>query len=367
MANIATTSTSGTVTALMSDVVNYNWIVDTDASNHMVYNLSMMNQHKDLRDQGTLKVNLPIGGQVPIGHVGSLQWKGPGDSKDNQEPTDATDGSSSDTRPIGRPVVGQSDSSNYQVFCNFQRSDIQDSQSWLEVVGEILSFGPLEVPCAMLRLGFFWVMTNLVFRAQGLERRNSNENVEQEAPQVSADPLADQVTNAEFRASFQVFAQAMTNQSNKKVVVPVNPNVVCEKSFQELKDRLTSTLVLTLPKGSDGFVVYCDASKIGLGCVLMQNGKVIDYVLRCANDDMVDSKADHDRCLAVLTQSGKLAGGDVKVTDKAMTSREDEDAIDVEGSDQAPNTPKEVEESPRKSTTEELQIPKEGLLLFQSW
>ncbi|WMV25252.1 hypothetical protein MTR67_018637 [Solanum verrucosum] len=46
----------------------------------------------------------------------------------------------------------------------------------------------------------------------------------------------------------------------------------CEKSFQELKDRLTSTLVLTLPEETDGFVVYCDASRIGLRCVLMQNG-----------------------------------------------------------------------------------------------
>jgi len=51
----------------------------------------------------------------------------------------------------------------------------------------------------------------------------------------------------------------------------------CEKSFQELKDKLTSALLLTLPKGTDGFVVYCDASRIGLGCVLMKNGEVIAY------------------------------------------------------------------------------------------
>ncbi|WMV30062.1 hypothetical protein MTR67_023447 [Solanum verrucosum] len=35
--------------------------------------------------------------------------------------------------------------------------------------------------------------------------------------------------------------------------------------------------VLTLPDGTDGFVVYCDASRVGLGCVLMQRGKVIAY------------------------------------------------------------------------------------------
>ncbi|WMV25474.1 hypothetical protein MTR67_018859 [Solanum verrucosum] len=44
----------------------------------------------------------------------------------------------------------------------------------------------------------------------------------------------------------------------------------CEKIFQELKDRLTSAHVLTLLEGADGFVVYYDASRIGLGCVLMQ-------------------------------------------------------------------------------------------------
>ena len=49
----------------------------------------------------------------------------------------------------------------------------------------------------------------------------------------------------------------------------------CEESFQLLKDRLTSAPVLTLREGTNGFVVYCDASRVGLGCVLMQHGKVI--------------------------------------------------------------------------------------------
>ena len=54
----------------------------------------------------------------------------------------------------------------------------------------------------------------------------------------------------------------------------------CERSFQELKNKLTSAPVLTLPEGLEGYAVYCDASGVGLGCVLMQHGKVIAYASR---------------------------------------------------------------------------------------
>ncbi|GJR97600.1 putative nucleotidyltransferase, ribonuclease H [Tanacetum coccineum] len=53
-----------------------------------------------------------------------------------------------------------------------------------------------------------------------------------------------------------------------------------EKSFEELKQRLVSSPILTLPSGSGGFQIYSDASKKGLGCVLMQHGKVIAYASR---------------------------------------------------------------------------------------
>ena len=54
----------------------------------------------------------------------------------------------------------------------------------------------------------------------------------------------------------------------------------CEKSFQELKDRLTLAPVLKLSRSGEGYVVYCDESLVCLGCVLIQEGKVIAYTSR---------------------------------------------------------------------------------------
>nr|GEY76392.1 putative reverse transcriptase domain, aspartic peptidase domain protein [Tanacetum cinerariifolium] len=53
-----------------------------------------------------------------------------------------------------------------------------------------------------------------------------------------------------------------------------------EESFEELKQRLVSAPILTLPSCFGGFQIYSDASKKGLGCVLMQHGKVIAYASR---------------------------------------------------------------------------------------
>jgi hypothetical protein len=51
----------------------------------------------------------------------------------------------------------------------------------------------------------------------------------------------------------------------------------CQASFEELKKRLTSAPMLILPDISKTFDIYCDASWYGLGCVLMQDGKVVSY------------------------------------------------------------------------------------------
>jgi hypothetical protein len=51
----------------------------------------------------------------------------------------------------------------------------------------------------------------------------------------------------------------------------------CNEAFQTLKKLLTTSPVLAQPDISMSFDVYCDASGTGLGCVLMQEGRVISY------------------------------------------------------------------------------------------
>ena len=54
----------------------------------------------------------------------------------------------------------------------------------------------------------------------------------------------------------------------------------CEQAFQELKTRLTSAPILTIPDSNQVYEVYTDASHQGLGCVLMQQGRVVAYASR---------------------------------------------------------------------------------------
>jgi hypothetical protein len=53
-----------------------------------------------------------------------------------------------------------------------------------------------------------------------------------------------------------------------------------ETSFQEMKKRLTTTPVLTMPDMEKPFSIYCDTSDQGLGSVLMQDGHVVAYASR---------------------------------------------------------------------------------------
>ena len=78
-----------------------------------------------------------------------------------------------------------------------------------------------------------------------------------------------------------------------------------QQSFKELKGRLTLAPILALSNGRDGFMVYSDASWHGLGCVLMQNDKVIAYASRQLKKHE-ENYLTHDLELAAIVFSLKI-------------------------------------------------------------
>ncbi|KAL9840587.1 putative nucleotidyltransferase, Ribonuclease H [Arabidopsis thaliana] len=75
-----------------------------------------------------------------------------------------------------------------------------------------------------------------------------------------------------FVKGFASMAQPMTKLTRKDVPFVWSPE--CEEGFVSLKEMLTSTPVLALPEHGEPYMVYTDASRVGLGCVLMHRGKL---------------------------------------------------------------------------------------------
>jgi hypothetical protein len=81
-----------------------------------------------------------------------------------------------------------------------------------------------------------------------------------------------------FIPDFSRIAKPMTELLKKGVNYVWSE--ACEQAFHTLRQHLTSAPVLVQPDNSKPFEVFCDASGTGLGCVLMQEGRVIAYASR---------------------------------------------------------------------------------------
>jgi hypothetical protein len=81
-----------------------------------------------------------------------------------------------------------------------------------------------------------------------------------------------------FIEGFSKISRPMTALLAKKVEFKWTQK--CQEAFEELKEKLSTTPVLVLPDVHKPFSVYCDASYTGLGCVLMQEGRVVAYSSR---------------------------------------------------------------------------------------
>ena len=78
-----------------------------------------------------------------------------------------------------------------------------------------------------------------------------------------------------FIPDFSKIAKPMTRLLQKDETFSWMPE--CEVAFHTLRTLLTTASMLAQPDIEKPFDVFCDASSIGLGCVLMQEGRVIAY------------------------------------------------------------------------------------------
>nr|GEW94085.1 putative reverse transcriptase domain-containing protein [Tanacetum cinerariifolium] len=89
------------------------------------------------------------------------------------------------------------------------------------------------------------------------------------------------IMNSIFIEGLSKIAKSMTKLTQKNVKFDWGEKK--EATFQLIKQKLRSTPILALPKGSENFIVYCNALHKGLGAMLMQNEKVIAYASRQLN------------------------------------------------------------------------------------
>ncbi|WVZ77744.1 hypothetical protein U9M48_025571 [Paspalum notatum var. saurae] len=106
-----------------------------------------------------------------------------------------------------------------------------------------------------------------------------------------------------FIKDFSKIAKPMTSLTKKNAKFVWGPK--CEDGFRELKKLLTTAPVLAQPDVTKPFDVYCDASGQGLGCVLMQEGRVIAYASRQLRKHEANYPT-HDLELAAVVHALKI-------------------------------------------------------------
>ena len=106
-----------------------------------------------------------------------------------------------------------------------------------------------------------------------------------------------------FIPDFSRIAKPMTELLKKEVKFRWDEK--CEKAFHTLRAHLTTAPVLAQLDNSKPYDVYCDASGTGLGCVLMQENRVIAYASRALRPHKVNYPT-HDLELAAVIHALKI-------------------------------------------------------------
>ncbi|GKD60849.1 hypothetical protein Tco_1298358, partial [Tanacetum coccineum] len=107
---------------------------------------------------------------------------------------------------------------------------------------------------------------------------------------------------AGYYRRFPKIASSLTKLTKKNALFEWGEE---QEAFVTLRRKLCETPILVLSDGTENMVVYCDASYVGLGCVLMQRGKVIAYASRQLKKNE-ENYPSHDLEFAVVVSSLKI-------------------------------------------------------------
>jgi hypothetical protein len=168
-----------------------------------------------------------------------------------------------------------------QLYAKFTKCDL-----WLDEVhflGHIISKGGIAVDLAKITAIMDWKTPSIVLEIQsflglaGYYRR--------------------------FIEGFSKIAKPMTSLLEKGKEFKWTEE--CQESFDQLRSKLMAAPVLIMPNLQKNFDIYCDASRQGLGYVLMQEGHVITYASRQLRKHELNYPT-HDLELAAVVHALKI-------------------------------------------------------------
>lgn len=118
----------------------------------------------------------------------------------------------------------------------------------------------------------------------------------------------------EFRATYQTYPKECKKSNGLTHV---------KKVFRNLKHCLTSAPVLALPSSSSGYAVHCDATRVELGCVLMQHGKVIVIQLvKEARNELSHARSRNGRgCVCIKNLVALSVCGNLQESTRTIRAR----------------------------------------------
>ena len=187
-------------------------------------------------------------------------------------------------------------------------NSIEEHLEHLEMVFDLLAQANLTVSKEKMKLFYSRVLyVGRIVSAEGIEVNPAKiaavENFPKPKSRAAVERFLGLIAwNQKFIPNLAKIAKPLNKLKSKNV--KFDWTTECEQAFQLLKLRACSTEVLSFPRLGEPFVIFTDASDVGLGAILAQEQegilRTIEYASYTLNEHEIRYSATHKECLAVL-------------------------------------------------------------------